>query len=83
MSRHICFNHSTFKIIIKDKIDGNVVYCCSYRNSYSCWLIYYWYHAKFKDKINRILELFVVFIIEDINIKINCKEKYFVNFDIF
>ena len=79
MIRHICFDCSTFKIIIKDGTGDNIVYCCIYITSYSCWLIFCWYDAKFKHKINKMLDFFIVFIIEDIDIKITCKEKCFVS----
>ena len=49
---------STFKIIIKDGIGANVIYCCSCITSYSCWLIYCSYHAKFKHNIDKILDFF-------------------------
>ena len=83
MIRHICFDYSTFKIIIKDGIGDNVICCGSCITSYSCWLINCRYHAKFKHKINKILDFFVDFIIKDIDIKITCKEKCFVSFGIF
>ena len=79
MIRHICFDCSTFKIIIKDGTGDNIVYCCICITSYSCWLIFCWYDAKFKHKINKMLDFFIVFIIEDIDIKITCKEKCFVS----
>ena len=74
---------STFKIIIKDGIGNNVIYCLNCMTSHSCWLIYCSYHARFKRKIKKILDFIVVFIIENINIKITCKEKCFVSFGIF
>ena len=79
MITHICFDCNTFKIIIKDGIGDNIVYCCICITSYSFWFICCWYDAKFKHKINKILDFFIVFIIEDIDIKITWKEKCFVS----
>ena len=51
MIRQISFDYSSLKIIIKDGIGDNVVYCCGFITSYSSWLIYCSYHANFKQKI--------------------------------
>ena len=58
MIRHICFDYSTFKIIIKDRTGDNVIYCGCCITNHSCWLINCRYHAKFKHTINKILDTF-------------------------
>ena len=40
---------------------------------------YCWYYTKFKHQIYKILIFFVHFNVEEVNIKISCKEKSFVN----
>ena len=79
----ICFDFSTVNFITKGEFDDNDAYCCRRTTTYFYRLIYYSFDAKLRPKVKENLEFCVAFLVEDISIKIVCRENYFVSFGIF
>ena len=77
--RQVRLNYGNFKIAIYDASGYYVIYSCGCMFSYSLWFIYCWYHTKFKHYIYQTLDFFVCFEVEEVNVKISCKKKSFVD----
>ena len=70
-----------FDFITKGEIGDNDAYC--YRRTTTYFQLLNCFDAKLRPKINKNLEFCVTFLVENVSIKIACRENYFVSFGIF